>query len=228
METQAARLGYPIVLQLRDRLVVVVGAGSVGQRKVQKLIQAGARVRLIDPVLDKTDWTDRGIEVLDRPFAADDLTDAMLVFACTDSDPVNQQVATAARSRNLLCCRVDRADGGDFSLPAVWRQGRLSVAVSTAGGSPALAAEMRDRIGELIPDVWGFSLELIAEIRRKLLTEKFAAQYNHQVLRHFWTAQLLPLLEQGKLHEIDQLLLKTFGPEFSLAQLQVQLPEGSL
>ncbi|WP_303722466.1 bifunctional precorrin-2 dehydrogenase/sirohydrochlorin ferrochelatase [Malonomonas rubra] len=228
MENEAERLSYPVVLNLCDRLVVVVGAGAVGQRKVSKLLQAGAKVRLVDPALDQADWSAAAVEAIARPFCPEDLTDAALVFACTDSAQVNQQVATETRRRNLLCCRADLSDGGDFSLPAVWQQGRLSVAVSTAGGSPALAAEIRDRVADSIPASWALSLEVMAEIRQKLLTGQFAAQYNHQVLRSFWVEQLLPLLELGKLCEIDQLLIENFGPEFSLEQLHLQLPEGSV
>lgn len=218
---------YPLFLDLQDRLAVVVGAGKVGQRKVGGLLRAGARVRWIDPLLSETACDENGVEQVGRNFAERDLVDALLVIACTDSAEVNLQVLQAARRRQVLCCCADRPDAGDFILPALFRRQRLQVAVSTGGGSPLLAQEIRDRLAQQVPDSWGLSLELMARVRRKWLTAGMGAQYNQQVLRRFWAEQLLPLLEQQKINEIDRLLVNTFGSEFSLEQLQVQLPEGT-
>ena len=222
----ASEFVYPIFLDLRDRLTVVVGAGQVGQRKLQGLLKAGAKVRLIDPLLAKTPCLETAVEAVGRCFRASDLQDARLVFACTDSPQVNQQVVDEARRRQVLCCRADRPWVGDFALPAVYTQGGLRVAVSTSGKSPALAVEMRDRLEQLIPDFWGVSLEIMAGIRRIMLTDKVGNKYNQRVLRHFWADQLLPLLELRRFSEIDELLIETFGSEFSLEHLQVQIPEG--
>jgi hypothetical protein len=100
---------YPIMLNLYGRLVVLVGAGAVGQRKLSRLLQVGARVRLIDPLLAAGPHPSALVESIARCFAPADLQDAVLVFACTDSAPVNQQVADEARRRQLLCCRADQA-----------------------------------------------------------------------------------------------------------------------
>ena len=219
---------YPIMLNLYRRLVVLVGAGAVGQRKLSRLLQVGARVRLIDPLVAASPHPSPLVESIARCFAPADLQDAVLVFACTDSALVNQQVADEARRRQLFCCRADQAQSGDFALPALHTSGSLTVAVSTGGGSPALAAQIRDRLAMQIPDSWGVSLEVVAAVRRKWLTERSDDKYNQAVLRSFWADRLLPLVEQGHWREIDQLLVETFGAAFSLEQLPLQLPEGML
>jgi len=226
MTEPRAQFSYPIMLDLHDRLVVVVGAGSVGRRKLQRLLAAGARVRLVDPILTGRADVAAGVEVVGRCFTANDLLCAQLVFVCTDAPAVNQHVAAEAQRAGILCCRADQPAAGDFSLPAVLSRGALTVAVATGGGSPALAIEIRDRLAQQVPDSWGLSLELMAQIRRKWLTKQDGAKYNQQVLRSFWAEQLLPLFEQKKTSEIDRLLIETFGKEFSLEQLHVQLPEG--
>ncbi|SHI96539.1 precorrin-2 dehydrogenase / sirohydrochlorin ferrochelatase [Malonomonas rubra DSM 5091] len=224
MSEARASFGYPIFLDLQGRLAVVVGAGPVGLRKVDGLLQAGAQVRLIDPQ-EPVSCMDN-LEFLAREFEESDLQGATLVFACTDKKNINAQVADAARRQSVFCCRADLPEDGDFALPALFRQGALTVAVSTGGGSPTLAAEMRDRLQRHVPDCWGVSLDLMAAVRRKWLTLPNGAQYNQQVLRRFWAEQLLPQLEQKNRNKINQLLIETFGKEFSLEQLQVQLPEG--
>lgn len=225
MANATEHFNYPIVLSLCDQLTVVVGAGKVGQRKLNRLLQAGARVRLVDPALVGNPYP-AAVELIARDFEPADLQGALLAFACTDSPLVNQRVAEQARCQKVLCCRTDQPEDGDFSLPAVLERGSLTVAVSTGGGSPALAVEIRDRLAEQVPEYWGFSLDLIAEIRRKLLTDKVADKYNQKLLRSFWVDRLLPLIEKKKKSEINQLLIEAFGDDFSLEQLQVQLPEG--
>lgn len=219
---------YPLMLNLRDRLVVLVGAGTVGQRKLVGLLRVAARVRLVDPLLADNPHRSALVESIGRAFEPDDLNGALLVFACTDSALINVQIVTEARRRQILCCRADQSATGDFSLPAVLRRGALTVAVSTGGSCPALAAEIRDRLAVQVSDSWGFSLEIVSAVRRKWLTEQIDDKYNQQVLRSFWAEQLLPLIEQGRLADIDQLLTETFGEEFSLERLPLQLPEGIL
>jgi precorrin-2 dehydrogenase/sirohydrochlorin ferrochelatase len=217
---------YPILLNLNDRLAVVVGGGSVGVRKVEGLLRAGARVRLIDPVLAASPYPSGQVESIGRDFQPADLAGAMLVFACTDSGGVNRQIVEEAQRRHILCCCAGNAQSADFSLPALLTRENLQVTVSTGGGSPAVAAQIRDQLAEQIPDSWGFALDVMVAVRQKLLTEKIRNNYNQQVLRSFWTDRLLPLVEQRKLSEIDQLLVDTYGAEFTLEQLQVQLPDG--
>jgi len=226
MSIQRLSFAYPVFLNLRDRLVVVVGAGEVGRRKLAGLLQAGARVRLIDPLLDEKTCNERGLETLTRKFRSGDLTDSVLVFACSNAPDVNRRVIAAARRRKIFCLSASDPGTGDFVLPAVLRRGPLTLAVATGGGSPALAAQIRDRLGEQVPDSWGIAVEIIAAVRQKWLTDKVEDKYNQQVLRSFWEKDLVPAVETGDVRAIDRLLQETFGEAFSLAELNLQLPEG--
>ena len=226
MAVVAGYFDFPLVLNLRDQQVVVVGAGTVGRRKLGNLLRAGARIRLVDPCLTESPFCSSRIESIGRAYQKEDLRGARLVFACTDSAAVNGQIIEDARLLGVFSCCSDNLKVGDFSLPAILRRGALQITVSTGGGSPTLAALLRDRLAEQVPDSWGLSVEIMAAVRRKWLTAPLRSQYNQQVLRCFWENQLLPLLDQGKVKDIDQLLQETFGEAFSLAQLQIELPEG--
>lgn len=226
MAANTVRFDYPIFLNLRARLVVIVGAGVVGRRKLAGLLHCEARIRLVDPCLAGQPRPDAAVETIARKFQTGDLAGAALVFACTDQSEVNQAVAAEARRCGIFCSSSEQPTRGDFALPAVHRRGPLTIAVSTGGASPALAAQLRDQLAEQLPDSWGVGVEIIAAVRRKWLTEKSPSQYTQQVLRNFWEEQLIPALEQGNAEAVDQLLGETFGENFSLAQLQIQLPEG--
>ena len=225
--TPPATPDYPVVLKLAGRLVVIVGAGPVGRRKLQGVLEAGARVRVIDPAAADTP-ADPRVDYLRRPYRSGDLAGAELVFICTADQTLNQSVADEAERRSIWCCRSDRPKRGDFTVPAVLRRGGLTVAVSTGGGSPAMAALLRDEIAGQVPDSWGKAVEIVAAVRRKWLTEATEVQYNQAVLRQLLDRQLIPLITQKKVKKIDQLLLSQFGPGFSLAELQVRITEGAL
>lgn len=150
------------------------------------------------------------------------------MFACTNSARVNRSVAEAASNRGLWCCRGDRATESDFTLPALLRRGNLTLAVSTGGASPLLAAGLRDQLEELVPESWAVAVELMAALRRKLLTGTYEKKYTHQVLSNLLKNHLLPLLEQENYCEIDRLLQDTFGHECTLQRLQVIQPERAL
>ena len=141
---------YPIVLTaLRGLPVVVVGGGPVGERKARGLLAAGAAVRLISPLATEQlrAWAAAGQLAWEaRAYAAGDLAGARLVFAATDQRAVNAQVARDAQVLGLLCNVADAPGEGNFHLPAVYRGGGVTIAVSTGGTSPARAVALRDRI----------------------------------------------------------------------------------
>jgi precorrin-2 dehydrogenase/sirohydrochlorin ferrochelatase len=212
---------YPILLNLEDRLCVVVGAGAIGLRKVRGLMNAGARVRLIAPEAPTDETLADGIEVLRRPFRAGDLDGSALTFAATDDREVNAAVAEEARRRGIPVNVADAPGEGDFTLPALLRQGEVTVAVSTAGQSPALAALLRDTLHGFVGPEWATALEIASAIRRKRLTEKGGTDYNHVILRRLLDGGLLDLITRQDTAGVDRLLSTLFGEGATLAELGV-------
>jgi siroheme synthase-like protein len=134
---------YPILLDLAGKLIVIVGGGKVAVRKARGLLEAGAtKLRCIAPQIDPD--MPASAEKIVRKFEIADVQGASLLFAATDSPEINTAIVRLARERGILVCRADadEDDGGDFSVPAVWRNG--PVIVSVAAGSPALSAALRD------------------------------------------------------------------------------------
>ncbi|MFV0307195.1 MAG: bifunctional precorrin-2 dehydrogenase/sirohydrochlorin ferrochelatase [Desertimonas sp.] len=167
-ELDPPTFGYPVVLDLRDVAVLVVGAGAVAARKVAGLARAGARVRVVASDVP-TDF-DRTVvtEVRERPYRPDDLDGVRLVITVTGDAGVDAAVAADADARGIWVNAADQPADCSFILPAIARRGRLSIAISTDGSSPALARRLRDRSGELLTDdVVTLAAEL-AERRREV------------------------------------------------------------
>src|SRR3954454_1471168 len=141
-----SRHSYPILLDLTDRLVVIVGGGAVAVRKAAGVLDAGAtRVRCVSPTFHPD--LPAAVERVPEAYRPEHIESAGLVFAATDSAEVNDAVVRDASTRGIWVNRADADDGqpGDFTVPARLREGPVTVTVS-AGGSPALAAAIRDGV----------------------------------------------------------------------------------
>jgi len=145
---------YPISLNLAGKRVVVVGAGSVAARRVNTLIEAGARILVISPNFDSriTALALEGLlELRERTYATGDLEGAWLVHAATNDAGVNEQVAAEADAQGTWCIRADQAMLSEAWTPASTRVDDITVAV-TAGGDPRRAIAIRDAIAEQLSE----------------------------------------------------------------------------
>ncbi len=217
---------YPVQLRLFQQLCVVVGGGRVALRKTAGLLKAGARVRLIAPRLYRELPTADRLEIIPREYAPGDLAGAFLAFSATDSRQVNAAVTAEAKQRGIPINIADNPQQSDFTLPALLRRQELVVAVSTGGGSPALASLLRDHLEKLIGPEWGTFLEIASALRQKRLTPSGPAEYNQQVLRRLAQKGLIEKIANGDTTAIDHLLEELLGQGCSLAELGVNLPKG--
>lgn len=178
--------GYPIVLDLKDRLIVVVGGGGVALRKVQGLLAASAtRIRIIAPAFHPEMPSVASIERISLAYQSEHLAGASLVFAATDSPKVNDQVVQDAHRIHALVCRADvyEENAGDFHTPAMLRDGELLVTISS-GGSPALSALIRDRLHAAIDPNWpkmAGAMKTIRPILKKQLSPQRRKEAFHEL-----------------------------------------------
>ncbi|MGQ0482150.1 MAG: uroporphyrinogen-III C-methyltransferase [Pseudonocardia sp.] len=141
---------YLVGLDLAGRAVVVVGGGSVAQRRVPRLLAAGAQVRLVSPeataaiegMADQIDWHR-------RRYADGDLDGAWYALAATDDPEVNTAVVAEADRRRVFCVRADDGDLGSAVTPAVGEHEGLTVGV-LSGGEPRRSAAVRTALVEAL------------------------------------------------------------------------------
>jgi len=143
----------------------------VAARKVEGLLAADAQVTVVSPALipELQNLVDSGdISYTRRAYQDGDLEGAYLVIAATDDLSVNHTVWTEASQRGCLVNVVDDPEHSTFILPAILQRGDMSVAVSTGGGSPALARRLRERLEGIIGAEYGVLTELLAELRPEI------------------------------------------------------------
>lgn len=212
---------YPAFLNISGRLCVVVGGGTVAERKVLSLLEAGATVRLISPQLtDKLHElaAEGRIDWQARCFQLGDLTGARLVFAATDSAAVNKAVAQEAAAAGQLVNVADAPELCSFQVPAVVRQGDLSIAISTNGKSPALAARIRKQMEADYGPAYAVLLALLGRIRERALAGTANSQARRNLFENLVHEDILLWMRNGQWELVRDHLGNVLGMDAELRQ----------
>ncbi|HVV10599.1 uroporphyrinogen-III C-methyltransferase [Amycolatopsis sp.] len=143
---------YLVGLDLTGRRVVLVGGGSVAQRRLPRLIGAGAAVELISPHTTPavSAMADAGEVVWhQRRYTDGDLDGAWYALACTNDAEVNAAICAEAERRHVFCVRADAGTEGSAVTAATGRHEGLVVGV-LSGGEPLRSAAVRDNLVEAL------------------------------------------------------------------------------
>jgi siroheme synthase-like protein len=169
--TRTGLAGLPVNLLVRDRKVVVVGAGRIAARKIAPLIDLGANVVVVAPVVDPEirGWVDAGrCALAEREFRASDLDGAWLALTATDVPAVNAAVYAAGEAARVWVNSADDPANCSWTMLSVIRRADLVVAIGTGGRSPALAAHLRRRFTDELGPEYGILLDLLSEAREAM------------------------------------------------------------
>ncbi len=197
--------GYPISLDVTDRLIVIIGGGAVAARKAAGLIAAGARhIRCVSPVFRGE--LPEAVERVVAPYAEAHLHGATLVFAATDSHEVNRVVARDARRLGILVNRADAAEDepGDFTTPALFREGPVAVTVSA--GSPALSAVIRDDLQARLDRRFVGMAQAMVSLRPMIRASGLEPARRAKVFRELAGTEALDLLQSHGIEALNDWL----------------------
>ncbi len=162
---------YPVSLEVKNRHVLVVGGGGVALRKVQGLVEAGARVTVVAPevVEPMSTMAERGEIALERRRYDGDATSGWsLVFAATDDRKVNERVFREAEEAGIWANVADEPDICSFHLPARVRRGPLQIALGSSGEAPFAVARLRRLFERRLGEEWGEWLSAAARYRTRV------------------------------------------------------------
>jgi precorrin-2 dehydrogenase/sirohydrochlorin ferrochelatase len=200
--------GYPVFLSLEGRTVTVIGAGKVARRKVDFLVEAGARVRVVGPSAEDAllDLSDEGkIELVPRPYVRGDLEGAWLAFAATSDTEVNLQVWEEAQSAGIPVNVATGPNLCDFTVPSMVRRGDLCIAISTGASSPRLARRIRERLEEEFGAEYEPFLEILSKAREKIVASDRTEEEKRKTFDALLESAILDLLQTGKEPEAQAL-----------------------
>jgi precorrin-2 dehydrogenase/sirohydrochlorin ferrochelatase len=171
---------FPMFVKLEGRRVLVVGAGSVGEAKIESLLATGASVRVVAPKA-----TTRRIKWEARVYRPADFAGAFLVIAATGSPSLHDEIYAEAQSRGVLCNAVDEPERCDFYFPAVVRRGELQIAISTGGLSPALAQRLRKELEQQFGPEWEEWVAQLGRTREELQSIPMPPEQRKRLLHQY-------------------------------------------
>lgn len=201
---------FPMFLKLQGKRCLVVGAGNVGEGKIEGLLETGARVRVVAMQASPAvrEWARAGkIELELRAFSVDDLLDVFLAVVATSSRTLNERVYREAQVRGVLCNVVDVPDLCDFFYPSVVRRGDLQIAVSTAGQSPSLAQKIRQQLEKQFGPGYAAWVAELGETRKLILASPLDKQQKLDLLHSLASREAV----EAALAELPELVGKGEG-----------------
>jgi precorrin-2 dehydrogenase / sirohydrochlorin ferrochelatase len=205
---------YPINLDLKNRLCVVLGGGNVALRKVKTLLAAEARITVIAPVLtgDLAHLVESGrIDWLGKKYETGDLRGFFLVICATNNSQTNVWAAIEAKREGSLVNVVEPAYLSDFTVPAQVRRGDLLLTVSTGGKSPALARQLRRELEKDFGDTYGAWLEKLALLRKEMRSRLESSHDREMFWRQALDAEVLELVKRGELKKAEAKIRDAIG-----------------
>ncbi len=146
---------YPVYINLQNRKCLVVGGGTVAERKVVSMLISGGDVTVISP--DATELVTFLAEIgtirwHKRQLKIGDTHGYSLVCAATDWTAINTAVYTEAHEKNRirLVNVVDVIPQCTFAAASVVTDGEIMISISTSGKSPATSRRIREHFEEMV------------------------------------------------------------------------------
>ncbi len=212
--------------KLDDKVVVAVGGGLEGFRKIRNFVDANAEITVVSSEFSEgiKSYAEQGkiklhkAQIKDAKAFVERLNPKPdILLAVTDNSELNAQIVKAAKTAGCLTYCVTDPALSDFNLPAVARVGDVKIAVSTGGKSPAMARELRQRIEKLVRPEDLLEIELQAFLR-KLLKNRVVDQpercrFLNEMLNN---VDIKQALNNGNLDEAKRLALKLIQQEEAL------------
>lgn len=175
----------PILIDIRNQDVLVVGGGHLAARKAGGAVRAGAKVTVLGAVAAPSMAAliaDAGCRHLDEPFAEDHLRGVRMVFAATEDEDLAKRVSRAAREAGIPVNVADRTALCSFIMPATVDRDPIVIAVSSGGDAPILTRSLRARLETLLPAELGEVAQFVTANRGRI-AEAFP---DFDARRRFW------------------------------------------
>ncbi len=215
---------YPIGLHIADKLCVVVGGGNVAERKVVALLGEKAVVVLVSPeitpVLATLVNSNNKCQWHEKRYDRGDLDGAFLVFAATDSPEVQDRIYSDAEQLGILVNVIDSPQRCTFHVPAVVRQGDLTLAVFTQGNSPAVAAMIRHQLEELYGVEYAHLLELMGNVRSVVIEACDTAEERKKMFADILHDDLVNWISESRWDLVRQHMEKVIGIDIKMNFVQ--------
>lgn len=191
---------YPIFLDLKNKKSVVIGGGSVAERKAVTLLSCKADVSVISPDITprlRELAKKKRLRYIKKRYEDKDIKDAFLVVAATNNRDANKAVFAAAKKYKCLLNIVDKPDESNFIVPSLISRGDLTIAVSTGGKSPALAKQIRKELQQRYGKEYEIFIKAMGKAREQVLKNVPSEKARRHIFTKLAKSNIINLLKKG-------------------------------
>ena len=210
---------YPICLNISKKRCVVIGGGDVAERKVTRLLEAGAGVEVVGKLLTpklETMKNEGKIGHIADDYKEEYINDAFLVIGATDRDDVNDKIYMDADRKGKLVNIVDSPDRCNFILPSIVKQGDLQIAISTSGKSPALAKKLREEMEGSYGSEYQILLDIMGAVREKVIVRGYPSDENKKLFEALLNSDILQYIREENWSEVRRVVEDLVGEDVDI------------
>jgi len=207
---------YPVFLDIRDKKCIIIGGGEVAARKAERLLDCGAKVFVISPRLapELAELKEKKlISHIAFEYSGNLIDGAALIIGATDNEKTNALISQDARVKGIPVNIVDDPQKCDFILPALAQRGDLTIAIGTAGKSPALARHLREELEVVYGSEYEIFLNILGKLREKM--EKNAG-VGKDWFDSLMAAGILDLIKNKDIKKVKEIIKKITGEEVEI------------
>ena len=200
--------GFPLMVLLNDRKVVVVGGGHIATRKVETLLTGNANnITVVSPeVSDELARLEQDgiVKIVYKKFEDSDIDDAYFVVTATDDAQVNRNVYEAGEKRKIFVNSADDPVNCSSILMSTVRQGDITIAISTAGKSPAFAKWCGKYLRSRLTQEYTTLIEMVNVAREEIRSKGISSEdINWDPIFDF---EVVRLVSENKLDEVKEII----------------------
>ncbi|MBO8159510.1 bifunctional precorrin-2 dehydrogenase/sirohydrochlorin ferrochelatase [Thermosyntropha sp.] len=198
---------FPVFVNLEGKNCLIVGGGKVAERKAANLFEYGAAITVVSPEVTENlkKWAEDGLIALHlRKFEIKDLNGIFMVFAATNDNNLNYEIAGLCREQGILINAVDDPPNCDFYVPSIVRRNSLAIAISTEGKSPLFAKKLRKELEEIIPSGYGWYVDLLGELRKEIKSKVADISEREEIFNKLIDDDILNWLKAGEYKKVRE------------------------
>lgn len=167
---------YPIMLDIEDKKIVVIGGGNVGYRKAKNFLEFEGKVMVVSPdfsakFYELKDKYGKNIILIEDNYKKEYISNGFLVVAATSSEHINRQIAIDCNDEGILCNIVDSLESSEFICPSFINKGDLVLSISTMGKCPFLSKRIRLDLEKKYSNINSEYINLLGEIRNIIISD---------------------------------------------------------
>ena len=156
---------FPFFMDIEGKKGLVIGGGAVAAHKVEKLLPFAPSLTVVATVILPELLENPALSCKQRAFREGDLEGNLFVIAASDDAETNTHAATLCKQKNILVNVADDKEACGFLFPALVKEGKLTIGISTQGASPQAASDLRSKIAREIPCRMEEILDYLARLR---------------------------------------------------------------